>query len=276
MTSLANQTKPTFEQGSGHLLDHRKGPAITNLDIPRQEFTNFSATAQEDILAILSQLAKKVPTPEPEIPRLSSILLAERERLRIDKLVRENDRHPPPKAFVGHFLTTVADPARIPWEDNDDSDDDDDDSGFEKRIMRFDRGKPGKGKGYCVFAPDKIYWAKEALDWVTHRLIMWGAVIEGSSGEDLDKFSAGKKAIKDLFDNGLITWYKFDSIVVFEKAAKTSGRGYKILGWIDGVDVYLFDVLFEGEKGHATELMYHLWLRVLLQPLERYDSSILG
>ena len=58
--------------------------------------------------------------------------------------------------------------------------------------------------------------------------------------------------------------YKFDSIVVFEKWAMTSGRGYKILGWIDGVDVYSIDVLFEGEKGDETELRYHQWLGVLL------------
>ena len=161
MASLANHIKPAFEQGNAHLLDHRSGPAITNLDIPRQEFTNFSATAQEKILAIFSQLIQKVPAPDPAIPRLSSILRAERvrgegkvitnmavtytasqERLRIDNLVRANDPHPPPKAFVGHFLTTVADPAHIPWDDNDDSEGDDNDCEFEEGIMRFDL--PGK------------------------------------------------------------------------------------------------------------------------------------
>ena len=53
-------------------------------------------------------------------------------------------------------------------------------------------------------------------------------------------------------------------IVVFERAAKKTGIGYKILGWIDGADVYLFDILYEGTVGSHTRSQYCQWLGVLL------------
>ena len=43
------------------------------------------------------------------------------------------DRHLPPKAFVGHFLSTIADPARIPFDDESEESDDD----YEASVMRF-------------------------------------------------------------------------------------------------------------------------------------------
>jgi hypothetical protein len=56
------------------------------------------------------------------------------ERLRIDKLVKETDPFPPPQSFSDDFLTTVSDPANIPWDDISDSDDDSDARGS---VMRF-------------------------------------------------------------------------------------------------------------------------------------------
>lgn len=53
---------------------------------------------------------------------------------RVDKLVKETDPFPPPQSFADDFLTTISDPANIPWDNISDSDDDSDARGS---VMRF-------------------------------------------------------------------------------------------------------------------------------------------
>jgi hypothetical protein len=75
------------------------------------------------------------------------------EPLRIDKVVKETDPFPPPQSFADDFLTTVSDPANIPWDDISDSDDDSDARGS---VMRFNL--PRK------WATQVGVWASLAMD----------------------------------------------------------------------------------------------------------------
>src|SRR6478609_435499 len=67
------------------------------------------------------------------------------------------DRHLPPKAFVGHFLSTIADPARIPFDDESEESDDD----YEARVMRFTL--PGKNASNHIPPPPELQYLTQSM-----------------------------------------------------------------------------------------------------------------
>ncbi|KAI9092819.1 hypothetical protein DFS34DRAFT_596387 [Phlyctochytrium arcticum] len=239
------------------LVVHKDGASLieqSNLAPTADELLRFSADARDTFFLIFQQLLTGTASPRKILPLWSEILRKEKNRLRKPDHLRVNP-FPPPPAFLNHPFTDVADPARMPQdeadEDETDSDKEDADSGW----MKYDLPLPSSltlpehsphahaeqpadhTRSTSSALPDRVIlicslvWKSgESGERVVELLRYFDEVVEEVSSANTgdERFSAVAQAVCNLF---------IDSLVVFDGR---TGCGYKVFGWVDDAEVYLF------------------------------------